>query len=166
MYETLEWNFFDIDKELAELWVNADDVNSLQEEVDRYGQSSNLVAYIENLKASLVDGEKRCKKVSKDEAKSCWAFKAVQKVLQQKKDDCASALKGLEEEVAVARREFWESLRQEIEAVSRVQDEMLEQEQGFCPDLTITFDQLDPLTYASGKDTESGHRASELGTDI
>lgn len=59
-----------------------------------------------------------------------------------------------------------ESLQWVLEVVSRVWDEMLEQDRGFCPDLAITADQLDPLADASGKDTRSGARAFEPGVNV
>lgn len=73
---------FDAEKELDELWVNADVVNSLHEYVDWYGRQSSLAYPTENLKVSLTDGEKRSKKVFEDAVEVCRAFEVDQKILQ------------------------------------------------------------------------------------
>lgn len=72
---------------MVELRVKVGLSNYLQEEVDRYDSPSTLSVQITRLKVSLVEGEKRWKKASRDAAQVCHAFEAGRKVLQQKKDD-------------------------------------------------------------------------------
>lgn len=137
--ETLELENSDTENELDELQANANALFSLKEEVDRYGRPSILASQIEKLKSSLAGGEK-CYKFSEYAGEACRAFEADRKDLQQIKDYRANALKVLEDEVVVARWKSRESLQQTIEVASRVCDEMLEQAQMFCPDLSITTD--------------------------
>lgn len=101
--EALEHENSDAEKELAKFRANADALGSLQKEVDQYGRLSILTAQIDKLKASLVDGYKRYKKVSEDMIEAYQAFEADRKYLQHRKDDRTNALKVLEEKVVVAR---------------------------------------------------------------
>lgn len=123
--------------ELRERYKALDALNSLQEEVDQYDRPSTLDSQIQRLKVYLVDGEKYCKKFSEDAAEVCWEFKVDRKVLQQKKDDQISLLKVLGEAVADRRQKSHESLQQSLQDVCGVQDEVLDQEREFYPDLPL-----------------------------
>lgn len=130
---------------LIELPVKVVSIDSLWEKVDRYSLSSTLTAQVTRSKISLAEGEERWKKVSKEVIESCRAFKADRKVLCRKKDDQINALKDLEEEVVVARHRSQESLQQTMEALCKIQDQMLEQTREFCPSLSVTANQLNPF---------------------
>lgn len=54
------------------------------------------------------------------------------KSLQHKKNDRDKILKDLKDNLA-------------MESLYRVQDQMLEQAQGFCPNISFTVDKLDPF---------------------
>lgn len=143
--EALEWGNVEAEKELVVLQGKDESVKFLQEEVDWYNYLSILAGQIKKLTVSLVDVEESRKKVYEEVAEACRAFEAGQKVLQQKKDDRINALKGIEKELAVARQRSQESLKQAMEVVSRVLNQMLEQEREFCLSLYIFVDQLNPF---------------------
>lgn len=46
-----------------------------------------------------------------------------------------------------------QSLEQIVEALGMVQDEMLEQAQTFCPDITISTNHMNPLADPSEKES-------------
>lgn len=140
--EALEWGNAEAEKELVVLQGKSESVKLLQEEVYWYNCLPTLDGQIKKVAVSLVDVEESWKKVSEEVAKACRAFEAGQKVIQQKKDDRINALKGIEEELVVARQRSQESLQQAMEVVCRVLNQMLEQEREFCLSLYIFVDQL------------------------
>lgn len=88
MCEALERKNYDVEKEFSKMWEDVDVAKYLQEEVDWYDRPSILSSQIEKLSASLANGKKCCKKVSKEVAEACRAFKSDHEDLQQKKDTC------------------------------------------------------------------------------
>lgn len=53
-----------------------------------------------------------------------------------------------------------------MEVVYWVLDQMSDNEIGFCPDLSVTADQLDNFQAVPREDTKGGSGASELGVNV
>lgn len=81
-----------------------------------------MATQIKTLKDSFSKGEKSYKKAFEDASEECWAFEEDWKVIQQKKDDLVNHLRGMYEEVVVARHKSQDSLQRVVDVVYRVWD--------------------------------------------